>query len=249
MLKFKHALKPSPTPGQLLRVLCMQIIEGAISMSSIHGFHTFFTAVPTTCWQPGSTYVFFLIEVKKEPRLLFGGGFSSSFLTKRRPRPIQLNKYFAYVRVLCGQLMENGQGVRKLQSRLKGTSPLFHQYLSSPYNWTSWSDGDTTLHLLGTRSRTVTFSPQQAGRASMSDGTGQPKHSIICQANREGESQVGSRQRAQGDCVGRAQHYFAAATGTKRLHEVTLAPHLWSRAILAAYLTGNWLWQHIKTFS
>lgn len=118
--------------------------------------------------------------------------------------------------------MENGQGIRKLQSRLKETSPLFHQYSSSPCNWTGWSDGDITLHLLGMRSRTMKFSPRQAGRASMSVGTGQPKHSIICQANSEGESHIGSRQRAQGDGIERAQHYFAAAIGTKRLHEAPL---------------------------
>jgi len=48
MLKLKHALKPSPAPGQLLSVVCTQITEGAILMSSICGFHTFFTTVPTT---------------------------------------------------------------------------------------------------------------------------------------------------------------------------------------------------------
>lgn len=58
----------------------------------------------------------------------------------------------------------------------------------------------------------------------MSVGTGQPKHSIICQANSEGESHAGSRQRAQGDGIEKAQHYFAAAIGIKRLHEAPLLP-------------------------
>lgn len=85
MLKFKHALKSSPTPGKLLSVLCMQITEAATSMSLIRSFHTFFTAVPTTCWQPGFTYVYFLIEVKKvtELQLLFGGGVFFLFFNKK----------------------------------------------------------------------------------------------------------------------------------------------------------------------
>lgn len=60
-------------------------------------------------------------------------------------------------------------GNYETQSRLKENRPLLHQYLSSPYNLICWSDGDISLHLLGTCSRAVRFSPQ-AGRASTSDG-------------------------------------------------------------------------------
>lgn len=49
-------------------------MEGATSMSAVQGFHTFLTAAPTICQQPGSTYAHLLIEAKKmtESQLLLG---------------------------------------------------------------------------------------------------------------------------------------------------------------------------------
>lgn len=137
MLKFKHGLKPSPAPGQLLRVLCTQVIEGTISMSSIHGFHTFFTAVPTTCWQPGSTYVYFLIEVKKvtELQLLFGGGFFPLFQQKGGQGPYSWMSILHMTECSVDHWwkMDRELGNSSLDWRKLSLS---HQYLSSPYNIT-----------------------------------------------------------------------------------------------------------------
>lgn len=198
----------------MFSVLCKQIMEGAPSMSVIQGFHTFLTAVPTTHQQPGSTYAHLSIEAKKmtESQLLLGERLFLPLLQQKGGWGTQSwTSIFHMIRVLCGPVMGNRQGITKPESRLRKTD-LSHQYLSSPYNSTCWNDGDIILHLLEPCSRALRFSPQ-AGRGSRSDGmsTASPARPTVRDPGRQ-QAKVWDRV------------IVLQPRGTKRLHEATLLP-------------------------